>query len=104
MNGIIELVKVIILGIVEGGYRMATDFFGSHMFSGCFYATTIKQSLYRYVLRGHSAGAILAVMVVFFHKLNPLSPSKSSTEKKNTWLLWSKVIVATMPALFWVSS
>ena len=39
---------------------MATDFFDwPYAFSGCFYATTIKQSLYRYVLRGHSAGGYL---------------------------------------------
>lgn len=44
-------------------------------------------------------GAILAVVILYFHKLNPFSPSKSSMEKKETWLLWFKVIVACIPAI-----
>ena len=43
-------------------------------------------------------GAILAVVVLYFHKLNPVSPKKSSQEKKNTWSLWFKVIVAILPS------
>lgn len=43
-------------------------------------------------------GAILAVVVMFFGKLNPFSPSKTSDQKKGTWLLWSKVLVASIPA------
>ncbi len=45
-------------------------------------------------------GAILAVVVMFFGKLNPFSPSKSAREKKGTWVLWSKVLVASVPAAF----
>jgi undecaprenyl-diphosphatase len=45
-------------------------------------------------------GAILAVVVMFFGKLNPFAPSKSAQEKKNTWLLWAKVAVASIPAAF----
>ena len=43
-------------------------------------------------------GAILAVVVLYFHKLNPFSPSKSTVEK-DTWTLWFKVIVACIPAI-----
>ncbi len=43
-------------------------------------------------------GAILAVIVLFFHKLNPFSAKKSSTEKKRTWNLWFKVVVAVIPS------
>ncbi|MDD5883584.1 MAG: undecaprenyl-diphosphate phosphatase, partial [Firmicutes bacterium] len=43
-------------------------------------------------------GAILAVIVLFFHKLNPFSPSKSGAEKKQTWQLWFKVIAAIIPS------
>ena len=43
-------------------------------------------------------GAILAVVVTFFKKLNPFAPSKSLTEKKQTWSLWFKVVVASVPA------
>ena len=43
-------------------------------------------------------GAILAVVVSFFGKLNPFSPSKSAAEKKSTWILWFKVALASVPA------
>ena len=43
-------------------------------------------------------GAILAVIVLFFHKLNPLSPRKSAELKKGTWNLWFKVVVAVIPS------
>ena len=43
-------------------------------------------------------GAILAVIVLFFHKLNPFSPTKSAGEKKQTWQLWFKVIAAIIPS------
>ena len=44
-------------------------------------------------------GAILAVVVLYFHKLNPFSPSKTTIEKKDTWTLWFKVVVACIPAI-----
>jgi undecaprenyl-diphosphatase len=43
-------------------------------------------------------GAILAVPVFFFDKLNPFSKKKSGEEKKSTWRLWSRVIVGVLPA------
>lgn len=43
-------------------------------------------------------GAILAVVVLYFHKLNPFSPKKSKIEKKETMSLWYKVVVACIPA------
>lgn len=43
-------------------------------------------------------GAILAVIILFFKKLYPFSPSKSAEEKRSTWSLWFKVIVAIIPS------
>lgn len=43
-------------------------------------------------------GAILAVVVTFFGKLNPFAPSKTPSQKKATWVLWAKVLVASIPA------
>jgi len=43
-------------------------------------------------------GAILAVIILYFRKLNPFAPSKSSEEKKGTWTLWFKVCVAVIPS------
>ena len=43
-------------------------------------------------------GSIFAVIVLYFNKLNPLSPSKTIKEQKDTWSLWGKVIVGSVPA------
>ena len=43
-------------------------------------------------------GAILAVCTVFFHKLNPFSSYKTKEQKRNTWSLWGKVVIAVLPA------
>lgn len=43
-------------------------------------------------------GAILAVIVLFFHKLNPFAPRKSAKQKRQTWSIWGKVIIGCLPA------
>ena len=43
-------------------------------------------------------GSILAVIILFFNKLNPFAKSKTQLEKKQTWTLWFKVVVAVLPA------
>lgn len=43
-------------------------------------------------------GAILAVVLIFFNKLNPFAPSKSTQEKKDTMSIWYKVVVGVIPA------
>ena len=43
-------------------------------------------------------GSIMAVVVLYFHKLNPFSPKKTKAEQTGTWVLWSKVLVASVPA------
>jgi len=45
-------------------------------------------------------GAIFAVLVVFFSKLNPFSRKKDHSEKRATWSLWFKVALASIPAAF----
>ncbi len=44
-------------------------------------------------------GSILAVLVLYYHKLNPFSSQKETHEKKQTWILWMKVAVASIPAI-----
>ena len=43
-------------------------------------------------------GAIMAVVVLYFHKLNPFSPRKSHKQKMLTWQMWIKVLIASVPA------
>ena len=43
-------------------------------------------------------GAIMAVVVLYFHKLNPFSPTKTQKQKMLTWQMWIKVVIASVPA------
>ena len=43
-------------------------------------------------------GSIMAIVVLYFRRLNPFAPSKSESEKKETWSLWAKILVAAVPA------
>ena len=96
---VIELLKAVLFGIVEGvtewlpisstGHLILLDEFIALNMSDEF------KSMFDVVIQ---LGAILAVIVLFFHKLNPFSPSKSGEEKKQTWNLWFKVIAAIIPS------
>ena len=95
----IELIKAIIFGIVEGitewlpvsstGHLILLDEFMKLKVSPEFY------EMFQVVIQ---LGAILAVIVLFFHKLNPFSPKKDAKQKHNTWVLWIKVVVAVIPS------
>ena len=96
---VIELLKAVLFGIVEGvtewlpisstGHLILLDEFIALNMSDAF------KSMFDVVIQ---LGAILAVIVLFFHKLNPFSPSKSGEEKKQTWNLWFKVMAAIIPS------
>ena len=96
---IIELLKAILFGIVEGitewlpvsstGHMILLDEFVKLKVTPEFY------EMFQVVIQ---LGAIAAVLVLFFHKLNPFSPKKSQVQKKDTWQLWFKVIVAVLPS------
>ena len=95
----VELLKAVLFGIVEGitewlpisstGHLILLDEFITLNVSDAF------KSMFDVVIQ---LGAILAVIVLFFHKLNPFSPSKSRREKDDTWQLWFKVLVAIIPS------
>lgn len=94
-----EILKSILLGIVEGITEWLPISSTGHMIlvnefiqnKGGFTAS----DLYLYVIQ---LGAILAVVTLYFHKLNPFALSKSEKEKTATWKMWFKVIVACIPA------
>lgn len=95
----LEMLKVILLGIVEGitewlpisstGHLILVDEFVRLNASAAF------KEMFNVVIQ---LGAILAVVVIYFHKLNPFSPKKSKEEKSDTMQLWFKVIVSCIPA------
>ena len=96
---ILEILKAILFGIVEGvtewlpvsstGHMILLDEFVHLKVSPEFY------EMFQVVIQ---LGAILAVILLFFHKLNPFAPSKDAAQKKNTWNLWFKVVVAVLPS------
>lgn len=95
----IEMIRTIILGFVEGITEWLPISSTGHMIlvnefmrnEGSFTAS----DLYIYVIQ---LGAILAVVTLYFKKLNPFAPSKTPKQKKDTWMMWLKVLVACVPA------
>ena len=95
----LEYLKAVFFGIVEGitewlpvsstGHLILLDEFIKLKVSPEFF------EMFEVVIQ---LGAILAVVILFFHKLNPFSPKKDEVQKKNTWSLWLKVIVAVLPS------
>ena len=95
----VELLKAVLFGIVEGitewlpisstGHLILLNEFINLQVSEEF------RSMFDVVIQ---LGAILAVIVLFFHKLNPFSPSKSKAETTKTWNLWFRVIAAIIPS------
>jgi len=95
----VEIVKVIILGIIEGitewlpisstGHMILADEFIKMNMSDAY------KEMFMVVVQ---LGAIMAVVVLYFNKLNPFAPKKTKIEKKETFTLWFKVMVACVPA------
>lgn len=95
----LELLKAILFGIVEGitewlpisstGHLILLDELVQLKVSEAFY------EMFQVVIQ---LGAIGAVIVLFFHKLNPFSLKKNPEKKRQTWQLWFKVVAAVLPS------
>ena len=96
---VIEMIRTFILGIVEGITEWLPISSTGHMILVNEFLRNensfTSSDLYLYVIQ---LGAILAVVTLYFGKLNPFALSKSKTEKLGTWNMWGKVIVACIPA------
>lgn len=94
-----EVLKAIIIGVVEGitewlpisstGHMILVDEFIQLDASPAF------KEMFLVVIQ---LGAILAVVFLYFHKLNPFSSKKTAKEKKETMSIWFKVVVGVLPA------
>lgn len=94
-----EIIKAAILGIIEGITEWLPISSTGHMIlADEFIRLNVSDAFKEMFLVVIQLGAILAVLVLYFHKLNPFSPKKSAVEKKETFSLWGKVIVACIPA------
>lgn len=95
----LETIKIIILGIVEGITEWIPVSSTGHMILlDEFIQLNITPEFKEMFFVVIQLGAIMAVVLLFFNKLNPFSPKKDSLEKRNTWILWFKVVVAIIPA------
>lgn len=96
---IIEILKTILIGIVEGitewlpvsstGHMILVEEFVQMKQTDAF------MEMFRVVIQ---LGAILSVIVLFFPKLWPFTTKENGWIKKDTWMMWFKVIVASLPA------
>ena len=94
-----EILKAILFGIVEGITEwLPISSTGHLILLNEFIRLHISESFYEMFEVVIQLGAILAVIVLFFQKLNPFSPAKSELEKKDTWSLWAKVVVGVAPS------
>ena len=102
---IVEILKAIVLGIVQGITEWLPISSTGHLILVNalmplrVYADAARNAeyvnMFEVVIQ---FGSILAVILLYFHRLNPFSPKKSAVQKKKTWTLWLKVLIATVPA------
>ena len=95
----IEILKAIFFGIVEGITEwLPVSSTGHLILLDTFIHLDVSEAFYEMFQVVIQLGAILAVIVLFFRKLNPFAPSKNEVQKKATWSLWFKVVVAVVPS------
>lgn len=95
----LDIIKVIILGIVEGITEwLPISSTGHLILIGDLLSPNLSDAFMEMFNVVIQLGAIMAVVVLYFHKLNPFSPRKTERQKMLTWQLWIKVLIACVPA------
>ena len=97
----IELLKAAVLGVIQGITEWLPISSTGHMILADEFIKLLGGTDKAFVdlfLVVIQFGSILAVVTLYFHKLNPLSPKKSAAERRETWLMWAKVLAACVPA------
>ena len=95
----LDILKVIILGIVEGITEwLPVSSTGHLILVGDLLKPTMSDAFMEMFNVVIQLGAIMAVVVLYFHKLNPFSPTKTKKQKMLTWQMWIKVVIASVPA------
>lgn len=97
---IVEILKSIIYGIVEGITEWLPISSTGHLILIQDFIKYKNENpafieMFNVVIQ---LGAILAVVVIYFDKLNPFKPGKTARQIQLTWQLWAKVVVAALPA------
>lgn len=96
----IEILQAIILGIIEGITEFLPISSTGHLYLADEFVKlkepTAFINMFMVVIQ---LGAILAVVVLYFNKLNPWARNKIAIERHQTWTLWLKVIIAVLPSI-----
>lgn len=100
MNLIIEILKAIVLGVVEGITEWLPISSTGHMILvDEFLHLNVTPQFKEMFLVVIQLGAILAVVVLYWHKLWPFGiENKRIVPKKDIWQMWFKVLVSCVPA------
>lgn len=101
MENLIELLKAILYGIVEGITEWLPVSSTGHLILLEEWVTFREgnaafMEMFQVVIQ---LGAILAVMVIYFERLNPFKQGKTKEQVRLTWQLWAKVLIACLPAI-----
>ena len=96
---IIEILKALVQGIVQGITEwLPISSTGHILLLDAVWKMDVSREFFDVFKVIIQLGSILAVVVLYFHKLNPFSPKKSQAARKDTWKLWLKVLIASVPA------
>ena len=96
---LLEALKALVIGVVEGITEWLPISSTGHMILvDEFIKLDVTDQFLALFLVVIQIGAILAVILLYFHKLNPFSSKKSASEKKSTWRLWGMVVIGCIPA------
>ena len=97
---LIEILKAILFGIVEGISEWLPISSTGHiiLLNDLLPLNFTTENFYDFFEIVIQLGAILAVILLFFRKLNPFDGKKNAAQKRDTWSLWFKVVVAVLPS------
>lgn len=96
---IIEALKAFLFGVVEGITEwLPISSTGHMMLLNEFVTLDVSAAFYDTFLVVIQLGAILAVILLYFNKLNPFSQRKTQAQRNETWGIWAKVVVGSIPA------
>ena len=99
MSNFIEFLKIVVFGLVEGFTEWLPISSTGHMILVDeiihLNVTDAFMSMFRVVIQ---LGAIMAVVVLYFNRLNPWAPGKKKNQQLATWHLWIKILIACLPA------
>lgn len=96
---LVELIKAALYGVIEGITEWLPISSTGHMLLfEKFVQLQVSAQFWHMFLVVIQLGAILAVCVTFCKQLNFLAPSLTPSARKNTLVLWAKIIVACVPA------